>query len=181
MSVVCHFVVNLWFSSDQISSHATLNRSPSYAFSLDLRCSLFPFILLCLFSSSFFPFFLSTFLLPLILPFLVLPLRSPISSVSFYFPVSLLKLFAAIPMSPLSRIANPLVSFFCPSHKAESQQGFMTDRTSSSWTISSAELISLIYYLSVVIPSLEMLDHFTEFQLPLHVVAEHLHHHLVVR
>lgn len=158
-----YHVVDLWFFNDQISSRATFHRSPSYAFSP-------PSPLLFL----FFPLslsFQSSFLFPPFLPFsLSLLSASPLASSS----ISLLFLFPRVsagqPLLPLSlcRPESPTL-LPSPSHSfvLATRQGFTADRTSTARTRPLPRLISLIYYLSIVIQLRQLFDRSPTVRSPL--------------
>lgn len=158
-----YHVVDLWFFNDQISSRATFHRSPSYAFSppspllfLFFPLSLSPFNLL----SSFRPFFPSLSLLS------ASPLASSSISLLFLFP----RVSAGQPLLPLSlcRPESPTL-LPSPSHSfvLATRQGFTADRTSTGRTRPLPRLISLIYYLSIVIQLRQLFDRSPTVRSPL--------------
>lgn len=156
-------MVDLWFFNDQISSRATFHRSPSYAFSppspllfLFFPLSFSPFNLL----SSFRPFFPSLSLLS------ASPLASSSISLLFLFP----RVSAGQPLLPLSlcRLESPTL-LPSPSHSfvLATRQGFTADRTSTGRTRPLPRLISLIYYLSIVIQLRQLFDRSPTVRSPL--------------
>lgn len=144
-----YHVVDLWFFNDQISSRATFHRSPSYAFSPP--------------SPLLFLFF------PLSLPLSLLsasPLASSSISLLFLFP----RVSAGQPLLPLSpcRPESPTL-LPSPSHSfvLATRQGFTADRTSTGRTRPLPRLISLIYYLSIVIQLRQLFDRSPTVRSPL--------------
>lgn len=143
-------------------------------------CHLPSISLLCLFapfpsSFSLFPSlslsFQSSFLFPPFLPFsLSLLSASPLASSS----ISLLFLFPRVsagqPLLPLSlcRPESPTL-LPSPSHSfvLATRQGFTADRTSTGRTRPLPRLISLIYYLSIVIQLRQLFDRSPTVRSPL--------------
>lgn len=140
-------------------------------------CHLPSISLLCLFapfpsSFSLFPSlslsFQSSFLFPPFLPFSLSsqPLASSSISLLFLFP----RVSAGQPLLPLSlcRPESPTL-LPSPSHSfvLATRQGFTADRTSTGRTRPLPRLISLIYYLSIVIQLRQLFDRSPTVRSPL--------------
>lgn len=129
---------------------------PLFFFSFSLFLSLSPFNLL----SSFRPFFPSLSLLS------ASPLASSSISLLFLFP----RVSAGQPLLPLSlcRPESPTL-LPSPSHSfvLATRQGFTADRTSTGRTRPLPRLISLIYYLSIVIQLRQLFDRSPTVRSPL--------------